>query len=233
MSAKGSNSTLTNTDTSSATTLVPAADAAEREAKTASQETSDDIKGAGGVKYPEGSGGQPEFPGKVSADGYSGGSTAAKAELSKAGSAKDQTPATQSTSTAEGGSTGASSGTTGSNDSTDTSSRSTGPQSDSTIPSTSSDDNAKSNTDTAPGYITDVHAQQGKPKGKNLTEGGFDSNPENNASFNSEIGTENDPGRAAELQFQNKQAGTVGTGPKQSEVTGDGQYDVLETEQSL
>ena len=35
-------------------------------------------------------------------------------------------------------------------------------------------------------------AQTGGPKGKNITEGGFDSDISNNASFNSEIGTDND-----------------------------------------
>lgn len=88
--------------------------------------------------------------------------------------------------------------------------------------------------DPAPSYVTSVtSAGHTKPKGKNLTEGGFDDDPKNNASFNSDIGTEDDPGRAAELQFQKRQAATVGSGPKQSGITGDGQYDVLETDQQL
>lgn len=40
-----------------------------------------------------------------------------------------------------------------------------------------------------------------KPNGRNLTEGGFDSDPKNNASFNSDIGTDQDPGRLAEQKF--------------------------------
>ena len=103
------------------------------------------------------------------------------------------------------------------------------------------DGNANSNesgggapVDPAPTYVTSVtSAGQTKPKGKNLTEGGFDDDPKNNASFNSDIGTENDPGKAAELQFQKQQAATVGSGPRQSGITGDGQYDILETDQQL
>ena len=88
--------------------------------------------------------------------------------------------------------------------------------------------------DPAPTYVTSVlSAGHTKPKGKNLTEGGFDDDPKNNASFNSDIGNEDDPGRVAELQFQKRQAATVGSGPKQSSITGDGQYDILETDQQL
>lgn len=39
-----------------------------------------------------------------------------------------------------------------------------------------------------------------KPKGENLTEGGFDSDAPN-ASFNNDIGGKNDPGRVAESKF--------------------------------
>ncbi|KAL9105297.1 MAG: hypothetical protein Q9187_008737, partial [Circinaria calcarea] len=88
--------------------------------------------------------------------------------------------------------------------------------------------------DPAPTYVTSVlSAGHTKPKGKNLTEGGFDDDPKNNASFNSDIGTEDDPARGAELQFQKRVAATVGSGPRQTGVTGDGQYDVLETDQQI
>ena len=78
-------------------------------------------------------------------------------------------------------------------------------------------------------------AQTGGPKGKNITEGGFDSDPSQNASFNNEIGTENDPGRAAEQKFANTaQSASGGTGPNQKMGDSDGsQYDVLQSEQNL
>lgn len=93
-----------------------------------------------------------------------------------------------------------------------------------------------SNVDAAPGYIGSVESEAkktGKPKGKNITEGGFDDDPSNNASFNSEIGTENDPGRKAEADMQKKaQSASGGTGPRQAPGESDNsQYDVLETEQ--
>ena len=68
-----------------------------------------------------------------------------------------------------------------------------------------------------------------KPKGQNITEGGFDSSAPN-ASFNSDIGGKNDPGRAAlqDLQRADAQAGgDAGAGPRQSGVTNDGQFDIL------
>lgn len=55
----------------------------------------------------------------------------------------------------------------------------------------------------APSYVQDVLQNQGdlKPKGKNIKEGGFDSN-DPNASFGTDIGSKNDPGRKAERGFQ-------------------------------
>ena len=71
-----------------------------------------------------------------------------------------------------------------------------------------------------------------KPKGKNVTEGGFDSDAPN-ASFNTDIGGKDDPGRVAlgEMQGENTPfAG--GAGPKQGQVSNDGQFDVLKEESS-
>ncbi|MCJ1374438.1 hypothetical protein MMC20_005670 [Loxospora ochrophaea] len=188
LSVDSGSSTLANTDTSAATTLGPAPDAAEREAKAAWQETSDDIKGPGGVKYAEGTGGQGDFPGQHNADGYAGGPTSAKQQVSS---------------------------------------------------QSSGDTKGTSSADPAPGYtgsyVSDP-AQSGKPKGKNITEGGFDSDPSNNASFSTDIGTDNDPGRAAlaGIQRQNAESGPdAGGGPRSKGVSGDGQYDTLETDQSL
>lgn len=63
----------------------------------------------------------------------------------------------------------------------------------------------------APSYINSVVENAGStnvkdPRGNNLREGGFDSNPNNNASFTSDIGSNKDPGRKAESQYQRKMA---------------------------
>ncbi|KAL2357259.1 hypothetical protein BJ546DRAFT_967370 [Cryomyces antarcticus] len=67
----------------------------------------------------------------------------------------------------------------------------------------------------------------GKPKGKNIHEGGFDSDAPN-ASFNQDIGGKSDPGRLAEkgMQLHTAESG-AGSGPRQKKVTGEGQFDVL------
>ena len=91
--------------------------------------------------------------------------------------------------------------------------------------------------DAAPGYVGSVESEAnktGKPKGKNITEGGFDDDPSNNASFTSDIGTEDDPGRKAESDMQKMaQSASGGAGPRQAPGQSDNsQYDVLDTEQS-
>jgi len=71
----------------------------------------------------------------------------------------------------------------------------------------------------APNYVNNSAA----------SEGGFDSSAPN-ASFNSDIGGKNDPGRAAlqNLQRADAQAGgDAGSGPRQSGVSNDGQFDIL------
>jgi hypothetical protein len=73
-----------------------------------------------------------------------------------------------------------------------------------------------------------------KPKGKNITEGGFDSSAPN-ASFNQEIGTKKDPGRVAEAAFEarNAQSGFEGArGPRQNGVTGESGFDALKADES-
>jgi len=67
-----------------------------------------------------------------------------------------------------------------------------------------------------------------RPKGTNITEGGFDSSAPN-ASFNSEIGGKNDPGRAAlgKMEAANE-PGSGGTGRREfGAVSNDGQFDSL------
>jgi hypothetical protein len=66
---------------------------------------------------------------------------------------------------------------------------------------------ASGHVPTAPTGSYPAHADPStqKPKGKNITEGGFDTGAPN-ASFNSDIGDKNDPGRRAEANFQNRDA---------------------------
>ncbi|MCJ1428929.1 hypothetical protein MMC29_006840 [Sticta canariensis] len=249
-----SSSNLVNTEFSSATTLAPTPDATEREAKATWQDTADELKGPGGQKYPEGVGGQGEFPGSHNADGYSGGSTKAKQELlSKAEDSQGTRASGGSDEHGNGGSDTNTLGNTGRGTSSEypsenpsgTTDEKTERQTSEHNPtsediSRSSGEPPSSDVPVAPGYIASVTAQptqSGKPKGKNLTEGGFDDTDDsaaNNASFTADIGTENDPGRMAEHGFQRTNAAVAGGGgPRQSEVTGKGQYDVLEGEQSL
>ena len=204
----GSSSTFANTDTSSATTLAPAPDAAEREAKAAWQETADEAKGPGGQKYPEGVDGQGDIqPQPLDGKPASGlrGVTGPSASMGTTGGeqtmgSEAKSGLTENTYKGEGGSGG--------------------------------------NADAAPGYVASVVSdagQTGKPKGKNITEGGFDEGDEQNASFNSEIGSKEDPGRRAEGEFQRvTQSASGSTAPKQKMGESDGsQYDVLDTDQNL
>ncbi|KAH8698549.1 hypothetical protein BGW36DRAFT_396304 [Talaromyces proteolyticus] len=64
------------------------------------------------------------------------------------------------------------------------------------------------NGGTAASYIAPVTETLGstKPHGKNLQEGGFESNDSANASFNTDIGSRKDPGRLAENKIQRKAA---------------------------
>ncbi|KAK6597844.1 hypothetical protein H4I96_08796 [Botrytis cinerea] len=69
----------------------------------------------------------------------------------------------------------------------------------------------------------------GNPKGKNLTEGGFESNDAKNASFTSEIGSKNDPSRLAEqkMQRENAQSANDAGFPRDKNTTGGTPYDAL------
>ena len=210
-----------DTDLSGATTLSPAPDAAEREAKAAWQETSDELKGPGGQKYAEGLGGQGEFPGAHNADGYWGGSTKAKQELSS--HAGDDEPRTES---ADGGAAKNVVGGT------------TDIKPGNSAQEQRIDSQPHSDVDSAPSYVVSATSQlgrAGKPKGRNITEDGFDdTDASKNASFTADIGSENDPGREAEAQFQRRTNTVAGDiGPRQGAISGEGQYDALEGEKSL
>jgi hypothetical protein len=90
------------------------------------------------------------------------------------------------------------------------------------------------NNGQAPSYINDVtDGYQGqKPKGQDLHAGGFPADSKN-ASFTSSIGSEMDPGRAAENKFQRTVAESaldVG-GPRQKGIDNQNLYDTLKSDQ--
>ena len=73
----------------------------------------------------------------------------------------------------------------------------------------------------------------GKPKGKNIIEGGSEGYDGKNASFNQEIGGNDDPGRLAEAKFSkdNATGGSAGF-PKQKGDIGENTFDALNRESS-
>jgi len=165
------------------------------------------------MKYPEGLGGQGSFDGQHNLDGYTGGPTSAKQDSA------DKSGVYQASGIRGGG--------PGADDSRED-----------YKPGGSGGNPDSSASDTAPSYVDSVQSQgnsSAKPKGKNITEGGFDDDPSKNASFNSEIGTEDDPGRQAENDLlQKSQAVSGSSAPRQKMGEGEkSQYDVLEDDQSL
>lgn len=96
----------------------------------------------------------------------------------------------------------------------------------------------------APHYIDPVlgNFSASKPKGKNLQEGGFDFDNAENASWTSEIGSQNDPGRRTETNFDARnvenpgQAGapiakTSGPGGGEGPRKGGQPYEALNSEE--
>ncbi|KAI9819686.1 MAG: hypothetical protein M1832_003920 [Thelocarpon impressellum] len=114
-----------------------------------------------------------------------------------------------------------------------------GPKYDEGVGGQEGESSGKHHVDVAPSYVQyDVldPRKSGKPKGTNITEGGFDSDDSKNASFTAEIGSENDPGRLATAKFQREAAESgpdAGRGPRQKNTTGQGEYDGLPTEEAL
>ncbi|KAH8887113.1 hypothetical protein GQ53DRAFT_768577 [Thozetella sp. PMI_491] len=88
---------------------------------------------------------------------------------------------------------------------------------------------------TAPSYVNTQYSRDASgPHGKNITEGFDDSSQYRDglkAAFNAEPGSEDDPSRIAEQNFQKKVAGT-GAGPKDARVGIDGGYDVLKSDEA-
>ncbi|KAJ5578341.1 uncharacterized protein N7459_007305 [Penicillium hispanicum] len=91
------------------------------------------------------------------------------------------------------------------------------------------------NAGQAPSYTQDIADgyQHKKPHGQNVREGGFSTDASKNASFNSEIGSKMDPGRAAEQKFQrtNFESGADVGGPRQKGVDNTTWYQPLERDQ--
>lgn len=219
LGVKGSSSNFANTDTSGATTLPPARDAAERDAHATEYDISDDLKGPGGQKYPEALGGQVDVPPRVhGSENYSRGSTEAKQDP------RSVEPVYQSRDA-------------GSDPSGNQAEEETKQASDSgNSERETSDTNASLSQNPAPSYVADVTSSTsgGKPKGKNLTEGGFDDDSANNASFNPDVDSENDPAREAIKHFQGvTQLAGGDVGPAQKKQSEEGQYDVLGSDERL
>lgn len=241
LGVEGSKSTLANDDTTNAVKLDAASAAAER-----GEDVPENSSGPGGAKYPEGAGGQPHFPGAHNKDEYVGGGSGAKSGSTTSGT------------------TGGGVGSGGTGKTTDASeqkqqhehqqpqqqkqqgpsaSESAGGQSKTSQSDSATEQSSSHQPQPAPTYVEPVidgagFAGSAKPKGKNLHEGGFDEGDDKNASFNSDIGTEDDPGRAAENKFSREVAESghdAGRGPRQQGTAGgnEGQYGVLETDQQI
>jgi hypothetical protein len=274
LGVKGSSSTFANTDTSGATILAPARDAKERDDNTTQNEVPGNLKGPGGLKFPEAVGGQGDFPGVHNSENYFGGSTEAKREqTSRSDEPVYQTKYSESQLSGKQVSEGTEQAshsdhpkdetrkagtdqTSGSDEINETGKPGTEQASGSddladnreetgTEPAPGSDDSVDKTRETgsalsrdpAPGYTTHVASSSalgGKPKGKNLTEGGFDDDASRNASFNPDIKSEEDPGREAIKHFQGVTQSVSGNaGPTEKKISGDGQFDVLNTDEKL
>lgn len=83
----------------------------------------------------------------------------------------------------------------------------------------------------APGYASHPAPSMGDnflPKGQNLHEGGFSSD-DPNASYTSDIGGQNDPGRAALGAFEARDVPvSAGAGARGQNVSGEGQFNKLD-----
>lgn len=97
---------------------------------------------------------------------------------------------------------------------------------------------SKYNGGEAPTYMTSVLKNVGNtwPNGQNLREGGFNNDDRYNASFNSDIGSKQDPGRLAENYYARDFSQTVGAaadgGPTQKGLDKQTWYQPLKRDQS-
>ena len=221
LSVPGSKSTFANTDTSGATTLPPGRDARDREdtyGDSGSGEKDSGSRGGLGGAFSDGGAGGPSAD-KISSSGQD--NRGSNADSSNSGSGA-------STTSRQGyGDRGAGGGAS-------TTSGQHYASADS-----SSGGSSSGGDPSAPGYVSSVTQPegqfgQGKPKGKNITEASEDDFNKLNRG-DAEIGSENDPGRRAEQDFQKKtQSASGGTGPNQrADQGGDSQYSSLKEDQEL
>jgi len=246
LGVKGNQSTLNNTDTSGATTLRPATDSADREKSDASGQGSD-VKGAAGLKYPDGAG-NPEFEGHHSHTGaYSGGSSGGVGQtgstsgvpagasdfgastISSSTDGPDESQirsgaaATKGASSSSGGGVDVGSGSSGSGLATGT--------------------GIRPYVDAAPNYtasVTGTALPEGtfKPKGANLEDADQTESIPKTKTFVGAVGTVNDPGRLAERDFEGRnddpmaQLGQDGQKGKESQGGDTGQFGVLQNERA-
>ncbi|EWG47345.1 hypothetical protein FVEG_07476 [Fusarium verticillioides 7600] len=116
----------------------------------------------------------------------------------------------------------------------DSKSSSSAPKSSGTA-SKSGDSAPKSLAGTAPSYVENQYIKESGPHGKNLKEGIDYSNTKDGLkkALESEPGSQDDPSRLAEQQFQqNQTAAGRDAGPKQSELEGKTAFDALNNEAS-
>ncbi|PYI06832.1 hypothetical protein BO78DRAFT_386489 [Aspergillus sclerotiicarbonarius CBS 121057] len=166
-------------------------------------------------KYPEALGGQGAYPGVHELkSGYVGGPTSAKRDL---GINQGQYPASQKLSQ-QGQGQGQGQG-----------------RQQQSAPASGSGYHSQYNAGAAPSYTEDMTSHLGntKPKGANLKEGNIPHDAPN-ASYTTDIGSENDPGRYAQAGFQRKAAesGPDGTSAgRQKGVDNQHWYQPLQSDQ--
>ncbi|KAL4879367.1 hypothetical protein BJY04DRAFT_193799 [Aspergillus karnatakaensis] len=156
-------------------------------------------------KYPDALGGQADYPGAhIPETGYVGGSTAAKKDLGITG--QHEYPASEKLS---------------SQNQSQPQSKSSGA---SKTPASGSGYQTRSATAAQKSQTYSAAAGQGKTD-SNANQGDFPSDSKYNASFNSEIGSDQDPGRLAEQKFQRREAETVAAAAAPAQKgTGDGTW---------
>ncbi|PYH48366.1 uncharacterized protein BP01DRAFT_353510 [Aspergillus saccharolyticus JOP 1030-1] len=191
MGVDGKQSTVTNTNTSSARKIDP---------------NHSESQG----KYPEALGGQGNFPGThLPESGYAGGSTAAKQEM---GINKGEYPASQKLEQ-QPQQQQKQQNTDKVHPHQHQPKHNVGYKQQKTA-APASGSGYQGVAGVAPSYVHDVldHLGNTKPKGNNLKEGGIpDDAP--NASYTTDIGSENDPGRLAQggFQLRSAESGPAGT----------------------
>ncbi|KAG8526845.1 uncharacterized protein KY384_008274 [Bacidia gigantensis] len=100
---------------------------------------------------------------------------------------------------------------------------------------TGSGGSASGREDTAPGYVSSVTQpfNSNKVKGSNISEGS-EEDFKGPSTQDAEIGSENDPGRRAENDFQRMtQQSSGSTAPRQGGKSDEGQYGALSDDQNL